>query len=321
MADEGNPAGTGTPGTPAGGTNPNPAAGTQPAGDPAAGTQPAGTPAGAAPAGIPDGDGAAPGEWPGDWRNRMAGGDEKALKRLERYASPKAAIDALFSVQSKISAGELRSTLKPNATPDEVKAWRADNGIPETPEGYELKLENGMEISEFDKPLVDDFLKIAHERNIPPAQVNDMVNWFMSTQERGAAELAARDKQDEIAVHSELRAEMGPDYQVNLKVALETLPPDLADEFMAARLPDGRALGNDLRVIRWLANMAREINPIAAVVPGSGVNASQAVDSEIGTLKKLMGDRKSEYWKGPNADKMQARYRELVNAQARGARR
>jgi len=31
----------------------------------------------------------------------------------------------------------------------------------------------------------------------------------------------------------------------------------------------------------------------------------------------LMGNRSSEYWKGPGADKMQARYRELVSARDR----
>jgi hypothetical protein len=32
----------------------------------------------------------------------------------------------------------------------------------------------------------------------------------------------------------------------------------------------------------------------------------------------MMGDRKSEYWKGPNAAKHQNRYRELVAYQQKG---
>jgi hypothetical protein len=36
----------------------------------------------------------------------------------------------------------------------------------------------------------------------------------------------------------------------------------------------------------------------------------------------MMGDEKSEYWKGPNSAKNQARYRELIDAQKKmGARR
>lgn len=316
-------------GTPTGGT-PAPAQGTPaPAGGaPAQGDNPAGTTAGAAPAGDsaqggnPAGTPAgATNEWPADWRQMYAKDDPKALKRLERYASPKAAIDALFAAQNKISSGELRAPLKADATPEEVKQWRADNGIPETPEGYELKLKAGSEVGEYDKPLVDQFLKVAHESNMSPDVVSGVVQWYLDTQANGEQALQQRDREDELKLHTELRAEMGADYKVNLQVATELIPQDLKEDFLAARLPDGTALGNDPRVIAMLAGLARQVNPIGAVMPGSGENASQAVTSELANLKKLMGDRTSEYWKGPKSGMLQARYRDLVSAQQRAGAR
>lgn len=266
----------------------------------------------------------AAGDWPEDWRQKYAQGNEKVMKRLERYASPKAALDALFAAQSKISTGELKSALKPDATPEEVAAWREENGIPASPGEYELNLPNGLIVGEADKPMVDDFLKQAHEANMHPNQVSQALGWYFSKQDEAIAQQAARDEESRMATEDELRAEFGPEYRRNLQIANDLLagaPGDLKDKFMTGRLADGTAIGNDPDVIRWLVGLSREINPLATVAPGSGTNAAQAVESELTTLRGMMGDRTSEYWKGPNAQRMQERYRQLVSAtQKQGAR-
>src|SRR3990172_7165987 len=59
-----------------------------------------------------------PGDCPADGRQQYAGDDPKKLSRLERYASPKAALDALFAAQQRISSGELKAALSPDATPE-----------------------------------------------------------------------------------------------------------------------------------------------------------------------------------------------------------
>src|SRR3990167_11368320 len=69
--------------------------------------------------------------WDDGWREKIAGTDEKLLKRLERYPSVKAATDALIEAQTKIRSGEVKFTLKDSATPEEIATWRKDNGIPE----------------------------------------------------------------------------------------------------------------------------------------------------------------------------------------------
>jgi len=91
----------------------------------------------------------------------------------------------------------------------------------------------------------------------------------------------------------------------------------MKEKFMEGRLGDGTPMASDPSMLNWLVSMSRQINPVATVVPGSGQNAMQAVESEITTLKAMMGDRSSEYWKGDNAVKNQARYLELVGAKQR----
>lgn len=279
-----------------------------PAADPAPAAPPAGDPPPAA------------GDWPEDWRTKYSQ-DPAVLKRLERYASPKAAIDALFAAQTRISKGDLLPTLKENATPEDVAEYRTAHGIPLEATGYEINLPNGLVIGDADKPVVDEFLARAHAQNMHPSQVNDALGWYFDKQEQARVAQEARDTEHRMATEDELRAEFGPDYRLNVKLAHEILssaPGDLSDKLLGGRLADGKLIGNDPDVVRWLTKLSRELNPVATVVPGSGTNAVQAVESEMASMKKLMGDRNSEYWKGPLAAKHQARYKQLVEAVQKG---
>jgi hypothetical protein len=243
------------------------------------------------------------------------------LKRLQRYASPSAALDALFNAQAKIAQG-LKEPLRADAPPEEVARWREDNGIPLEPSGYAMP--EGVVLSETDKPLVDDFLKVAHDRNMSPDDVKAAVGWYMERQAAQVDAMTARDEENRMAAEDELRSEYGPAYRQEVKRAFDFLrnaPEGLGDAIMGGRLADGRLVGDAPEVIRWLNQMQRELNPVATVVPGAGTNAVQAMESEMANIKSLMGDRQSEYWKGPKAAGLQARYRELVSAQQKHQRR
>jgi hypothetical protein len=259
-------------------------------------------------------------DWPDNWREKYST-DPKVLKRLERYASPKAALDALFAAQTKISSGELKTALKPDSTPEEKAAWRVDNGIPATPAEYDIALPDGRVVGEADKAIVDEFLKTAHESNLHPSQVKDALGWYFTKQDQEVAARDARDVESKMKSEDVLRAEFGQDYRKNVTLAkqlLDSAPDGVGEQIMGGRLPDGTPIGNSPEVIRWLVGLSRELNPIGTVVPGSGTNAVQAVESEMAALRSKMGDRTSDYWKGPTAARNQERYRELTSALSKG---
>lgn len=289
-----------------------------PPADPASGALPIPDPA------TPPADPAAAepkGDWPEDWRQKYAGEDSKILKRLERYASPKAAIDALFAAQARINAGDLKAALRPDATPEELSAWRQDNGIPEKAENYQLDLPNGIVVGEADRPIVDEFLKEAHATNMHPKQVNQALGWYLGKQEALMAEQAARDEEHRMLAEDDLRAEYGGEYRTTVKQAyslLEEAPEGLKDKILNGRTEDGTRMADDPSLIRWLVSLRRELNPVGTLVPGSGTNAVQAAEAEKAGLEKMMGDRTSDYWKGPNSAKNQARYREIISALQKG---
>lgn len=259
-------------------------------------------------------------DWPEDWRNKLTT-DPKLIKRLERYASPKAAIDALFAAQNRISSGELKSALKPDATPEEKAAWRTENGIPATPAEYDTALPNGLVIGDADKPFVDAYLAKAHEANLHPSQVKETLAWYFDQQEQARVAQDARDLEAKMATEDTLRAEYGQDYRRVLGGAfkmLEGAPDGVKDKILGGRTADGTPIGSDPAVIRWLVDLNQQLNPIATLVPGSGTNAVQAAENELADIRKMMGDHKSDYWKGPRAGQLQARYRELTSAMASG---
>jgi hypothetical protein len=259
--------------------------------------------------------------WPEDWRDQLVGNDEKLLKRMQRYASPRVVANALIAAQNRISSGELRSALKANATPEEAAAWRAENGIPDAPEKYDLKMPNGIVFGEEDKPFVDSFLKSAHAANFHPDQVKAALTWYHQDRESQIEAMAAKDAQQRDATRDELVAEWGVnDFKRNsnqIMSLLDTAPTGVKEILMAARGPDEGALFNNPNVLRFFDNLARQINPVATVVPGVTGNIGTAIGDEIQKYEKMMGNKRSEYWTGVNAEKNQARYRELINARER----
>ena len=261
--------------------------------------------------------------WGDNWRETYAGQDPKVLAQLQRFPSPKALIDAHFSAQQKIRSGELRAPLGENATTEEVAAYRQQNGIPEKPEGYFEKLPDGLVIGDEDKPLFNSFAEGLHKLNAPPAIAQYAVKWYNDLQEQQAAKVSENDTAHKQGVEDELRTEWGGDYRSNINHIqgfLSKAPEGVADLLMNARGSDGRAILNNPQVVRWLAQVAREDNPAGIIVPAGG-DTGATIDAELKNLEGMMGNQQSEYWKGPKADQLQARYRTLVDARERQRQR
>lgn len=261
-----------------------------------------------------------------DWasmRTKIAGTDEKVLKRLSRYGTLDEAIKAGIEAQNKI--GSMSARPGKDASPEEMAAYRELNGIPESADKYEFNLPDGIVLGEADKPYVDAFTKVAHEENLTPAQVNKLAAAHLEMREKDIQARAIADHESLAKTKETLKSPevWGSEVELNINLIngmLDGAPQGVKEQLNGARLADGSPLGNHIPTLQWLATMAREQNPMATVVPGSGANAQQALESEISKLEGLMGDQTSEYWKGSNAEKNQARYRDLITARSKVTR-
>lgn len=275
---------------------------TPPSDPPAGGTPPSDPPAGAAPE---------------DWatrREKYANGDDKLSKRLARYSSEKDAIDALIAAQNKISSGELKAPLAKDATPEQIATWREENGLPAEPTGYALE---GITIPEAGQENVNEFLKTAHANNMTPEQVRAAVAFEMARGAKMQEERLALDATAKVNANAELDALWGSEATLNKNLILGMLnsaPEGVADKILGGRTPDGTPIASDVDTLRWLASLAREVNPTATIVPGNGTSSLQVVETELAALKQRMATDRTAYFKDAKA---QARFRELTDLQGK----
>lgn len=253
----------------------------------------------------------AAGKWPEKWRDELAGGDDKALKQLERYGSPADVWKKARALEQRVTSGELRASVPfpEKGTDEEKNAWRKEQGVPEAPEKYELKLPEGFVIGEADKPLVDDFLKSAHAANMKPGDVNQAVNWFFQNRDKQLA--AEKDAQAKIEKETEddLRGEWGTDYRKHEALIDGLLAETMADEDLRNDLASARKLNPALA--KWMLGVAMQLNPAGTVVPGG---SQQAANTRLAEIRNILKTDKARYDADPN---MRKEFEALVAQEAR----
>lgn len=296
----------------------SPAASPAPAPTPAPSPTPAAsqTPAPAATPAPSPAPSAAPvaGTWREDWRQTLAKGDEKALKRLERFQSPEDIFTSYRALEQRLSSGELKpnTPFPDKGTAEEQASWRQERGLPISPDKYEIKLKDGME--EADKPIIESFAKAMHGHHLDSTQLAAAIEWNRTFLGEQADLREQADAQTKQKTEDALRADWGSDYRTNISLRdglLATAPADFVDSFMHGRLADGTPIMNSVSANKWLVSMAREINPVTTIVSNAGANISGAIDTEIAAIEKTMRENRKAY----NADaKMQERYRQLLGA-------
>lgn len=252
--------------------------------------------------------------WPDGWQEQIAGDDEKQLAHLSKYKSPEDIWVKARSLEQKLSSGEYKQTTPfPTDGSDEEKAaWRQEQGLPSEAGKYELS----REISEDDdKEAIDAFLGYAFEKNLNPQHVNDMVDYFYSRAEEQATNLAEGDQMQQQVTDDALRVEWGTDYRGNINRIdnlIATAPADVAEILLEARLPNGNLLKADADAMRFLFDMAKLADPVTTVTDAKGSGQLSAIEDEIDAIKKVMREDRKSY---NNDAKMQARYRQLLEAQ------
>ena len=257
---------------------------------------------------------AAPADWPEDWRAKVAGEDEKLLKRLDRFKSPGDIVKSWRALEQKVSSGEVVAKLPKDASEEQVAEYRKANGIPEKSEGYLDALSSGVVIGEDDKALVGSFLESAHAQNASPEVVSAAIDWYYGLQEEQAATMAQADRERKQAAEDELRAEWGGEYRANINSVtsfLDAAPEGLKKQLLGARLADGSPLGDNPDALRWLVSLANEANPAGFIAPSDGASQIESVETEIKEIEKTMREDRKSY---DRDEAMQKRYLTLIGA-------
>ena len=299
-----------------------------PAGDPPAGDPPKDPPAAdppktgldaAADGDPPAGDPPKPQTFPDDWRDQMAGADKDLRKRLDRFKSPVDVTKSFAELEKLKSAGKLKGGGEaPDGTkdPDGLKAWRAENGIPEDPTGYALPDEVTKKLTDADKPILASFTEFAHERNLPPRAVEVAAEWYTTLMDAQAADRVAADNTAAEAVQDELRSEWGAEFRGNSNLAkrfAETITPGV--NWLEARAADGRRLGDIPDFVKAMAELGRKEYGDVQFAGGENTTKTMARKAE---LEQMMKNDMSSYRANPALAK---EYESIMDAELKAGKR
>jgi hypothetical protein len=264
---------------------------------------------------------------PESWRTDLIsasgieGDDVKALSNmLERVPDIKGLVGNYKSMQDKIRKGEISSGLPEGATPEQVSAWRAANGVPESFDKYDIKLPAGSELSDDEKEVFQSVFEAAHKGNVS----NEVLNGQIAAYKAAITQVEER-RQQQDGVDAQQAAQVlkeswgAGEYEANMnraRAVLNQLPDSIREQFTNSRMSDGRAMMNSPEVLEFFAALERERNPAGTVVPGAN-NPVKAIADEIKSIENLMKTDPTAYEK----DKpMQARLLELYKAEEQMAR-
>lgn len=253
------------------------------------------------------------GEWPDAWRTQITQ-DAKELKQLERYSSPVEIWNKARALEQRMSSGELRSTLPKDAKPEELTKWRSENGIPETPDKYELKMSNNFQIPKEDRPVVDSFLSALHAENAPPAIASRAVDWYYGEVQRQMEERTKLDGEVKQKTEDTMRVKWGADYRTNLNrmdALVASMPEAVRGKFVSGRLGDGTPIMATPEMQEWLVHLSRELNPAATVVSAGGTSMAGSIDEELKAISDFRKKEPNAYYKD---EAKQSRERDLIEA-------
>jgi len=236
--------------------------------------------------------------WPDDWRDKLAGGDEKLKNMLSRYTAPDAFAKAFKeqrdALAKKPAAKDDVGDLPENPTDEQMAAWRKAKGVPEKPEDYEFEVPEGKELSDGEYDILMDFAKAMHGNNMPADQVKKISSWFLEYEDIVAQKNAEKAYEARVETEEKLRAEWGPDYRANVNLMSNVLQEHLgtaAPEFLSAQMMDGSRLGDNETFIRLMAEVSRKIGGSTAELYTTDVHTTgQGLEARKAELMKMIND-------------------------------
>lgn len=248
--------------------------------------------------------------WPEDWRNQMVNGVEeadKALNVLNRYQSPADVAKALLATRQRVSTGEYKRQLPPDASEDQVKEWRTEQGLPEDPSGYEIPLGDGIEMEKLNdnqKSVYQGWQKLFHDTNATPDQAKTYANYMNDIVIAQQEALADHDAQSMEAQEDALRTDWGGEFRTNIKMNVAYLNNALGEEgakaLLDGRMADGTSIKHSVEIAKMLNDAARGAGLTSSYEGGEVMNGSSLMDkkaeiealmsTDLGAYKKRSGE-------------------------------
>lgn len=167
-----------------------------------------------------------------------------------------------------------------------------------------------VEWSADDQQALDSFEKVL-KVSVPDNEVREGILdaarfWYLDL----LRTTARSDRQDIATCIAQLKKEWRGDYPQHMKrldELMSALPEEVAIAFYESRDGDGTLLLNNAQVANFLVTVKVLLDE-----PRGQARRNQTAATEREQMEAMMRNLNSDYWKGPRAAKLQARYRELL---------
>jgi hypothetical protein len=246
-----------------------------------------------------------------NWRDTIT--DPKLKNIAERIASPADAIKALYDTRN-----ELTQRIKvpgEGSTEEEVKTFRKAIGVPDTVEGYEVTLADGMTMNDQDKMVLQAVAPLALEEGVPKAAFNRFVGRFMELSKNAEQQLVTQIKQFGEQAETQLRKEWGADYEKNVNLSTRVRDaiggPEMKAFFNETLLPGGKLLGDHPIMVKFMATIARRTMDEGEMMLGHTPEEKKSIQSQIDDLNKAVPVGSPGYTTQAHQQKLQGLYDKL----------
>jgi hypothetical protein len=225
--------------------------------------------------------------WGEKWREDLTGGDEASLKLAARFTSPRAVWQKLLAQEQVIRRGAHKGppTLAENATDEQRAEYRKAVGVPETPDGYDLKFAPEANAGEIENSIAKNMAAFAHERNIPAKYMKEAFEGYQqelirTRQEEQTARQRAIARND-----AEYQKEWGGDYSRNARLLADWMEvrPSLSQAV--------KAFAHDKGVLQELMQDILDMADPEALIGGEPGLGGKGIDDRIDELAGKYGAR------------------------------
>ncbi|MBL0935517.1 MAG: hypothetical protein IBJ07_12305 [Rhizobiaceae bacterium] len=232
-------------------------------------------------------------------REKLAGGDEAMLRQLSRYKSADAISKQFREAYNTAKNGKKPVTLTDKSTPEEVKAYREANGIPEDAAAYPGDFREGFTPTDADKAILGEFKVAMHGKNVPPSAAAAALDWYQDFAQAQQQELNANLAKVAKETQTALRTEWGGEYDGNISAATQLMTQHLGhdgfEDMMGLRLMDGSRLQDHAGFVKMMADIGVDYFGGNAILNGDIETTSKSIDERIAEYRKMQTDDPEKY--------------------------
>lgn len=218
-----------------------------------------------------------------DWRASIE--DPKLREFASRFESPSDVAKTAFEFRQKLS--NAISLPGKKATDEEIAEFNKKLGVPESADGYEIKLPElpeGVDEERLSEGM-SDFRARMHKVGARPEQVQAVVDWYFDTVNTAIEQQDKAVEESFEEAEATLRKEWSDDYDANLEHAKRAVKQFGDEDFQAlvdedgAKI-DGKPVGNHPAFLKAFAKIGRRIGE-------GGLQIAMGEDEKQSTQQKL----------------------------------